>query len=276
MTDRKIDRLYQAVATPEGQGVTVHRTIGRQDLSVLDPFLLLDEMVLPKEAKGAGFPEHPHRGFETVTYMLSGRMEHGDRVGNKGVIGPGDAQWMTAGRGIIHSEMPVASDEDVHGFQLWVNLPAAKKMISPRYQDVSKDTIPTVVGDGYEARLVAGELLGEAGPVRDIAVKPFFADITLTKGEATLPVAPGHTAFLYGIKGGFIVGEQAVPTRTLAVLSDGDRVTVKGKPGAQFLMIAGEPTREPVARYGPFVMNTREEILATIDDWNKGRFLDAS
>ncbi|WP_417456430.1 pirin family protein [Kordiimonas sp.] len=276
MTDRKIERLYQAVATPEGQGVTVHRTIGRQDLSVLDPFLLLDEMVLPKEAKGAGFPEHPHRGFETVTYMLSGRMEHGDRVGNKGVIGPGDAQWMTAGRGIIHSEMPVASDEDVHGFQLWVNLPAAKKMISPRYQDVTKDTIPTVVGDGYEARLVAGELLGEAGPVRDIAVKPFFADITLTKGEATLPVAPGHTAFLYGIKGGFIVGEQTVPTRTLAVLSDGDRVTVKGKPGAQFLMIAGAPTREPVARYGPFVMNTREEILATIDDWNKGRFLDAS
>ncbi len=276
MTDRKVERLYQAVATPEGQGVTVHRTIGRQDLSVLDPFLLLDEMVLPKDAKGAGFPEHPHRGFETVTYMLSGRMEHGDRVGNKGVIGPGDAQWMTAGRGIIHSEMPVASDEDVHGFQLWVNLPSDKKMIPPRYQDVTKATIPTVKGTGFEAQLVAGELLGETGPVRDIAVKPFFADITLTAEKATLPVVMGHTAFIYGIKGGLVIGGQPVPTRTLAVLTDGDQVTVKGKPGAQFLMVAGAPTREPVARYGPFVMNTREEILATIDDWNKGRFLDAS
>lgn len=273
MTDRRIDRLYQAVATPEGQGVTVHRTIGRPDLSVLDPFLLLDEMVLPKEAKGAGFPEHPHRGFETVTYMLSGRMEHGDRVGNKGVIGPGDAQWMTAGRGIIHSEMPVASDEDVHGFQLWVNLPSEKKMIPPRYQDVTKASIPTVKGAGYKAQLVAGDLLGETGPVRDIAVKPFFADITLTEGEATLPVASGHTAFIYGIKGGLVIGEQPVPTRTLAILANGDQVTVKGKPGAQFLLVAGAPTREPVARYGPFVMNTKDEILATIDDWNKGHFL---
>ncbi|WP_417449186.1 pirin family protein [Kordiimonas sp.] len=277
MTARTIDRLYPAVATPEGQGVTVHRSIGRPDLSVLDPFLLLDEMVLPKDAKGAGFPEHPHRGFETVTYMLSGRMEHGDRVGNHGVIGPGDAQWMTAGRGIIHSEMPVASDEDVRGFQLWVNLPAAQKMIPPRYQDVSRDEIPTVKGEGFNAQLVAGSLLGEEGAVKDIAARPFFADITLTSdADVTLPVDAGHTAFLYGIQGDIIVGGEAVPARTLAVLSDGDHVNVRGKAGTRFLMIAGKPNNEPVARYGPFVMNTREEIMATIDDWNKGRFLSAS
>jgi redox-sensitive bicupin YhaK (pirin superfamily) len=276
-TARKIAHLYQAVATPEGQGVTVHRTIGRPDLSVLDPFLLLDEMELPKEAKGAGFPEHPHRGFETVTYMLSGRMEHGDRVGNHGIIGPGDAQWMTAGRGIIHSEMPVASGEDARGFQLWVNLPAAKKMIPPRYQDVSKDIIPTVKGEGYEAQLVAGELLGHEGAVKEIAAKPFFADVTLTgEDEVTLPVESGHTAFLYGIKGGFVVDGQSVPTRTLAILSDGEFVKVRGKAGTRFLLVAGRPNNEPVARYGPFVMNTREEIIATIDDWNKGRFLSAS
>ena len=279
---RKIKSLLEAIATPEGDGVTVYRSIGRRELSVLDPFLLLDEMMLPKEARGAGFPEHPHRGFETVTYMLSGRMEHGDRVGNKGIIGPGEAQWMTAGRGIIHSEMPVASDksgmleEDVRGFQLWVNLPAAKKMIPPRYQDIAKDSIPLIVGKGYEARLVAGTLEGSEGPVREIAVAPFFADITLTGETATLPVPIGHTAFLYGIKGGFTVEGKPVPTRTLAVLADGDHVTVSGHKGTRFLLVAAAPTNEPVARYGPFVMNTREEILATIDDYNKGRFLTAS
>ncbi len=272
---RKIKTLFEAVAMPEGQGVTVHRSIGRQGMMNLDPFLLLDEMVLPEDAEGAGFPQHPHRGFETVTYMLSGRMEHGDTSGNRGVIGPGDAQWMTAGRGIVHSEMPVASGEDVHGFQLWVNLPSAKKMIPPRYQNVSKREIPTVTGEGYEAHLIAGTLNSHEGPVRDIAVKPFYADITLTGEEATLPVPMGHTAFLYGIQGGLSVEGQSFPTRTLAVLADGDSVTVRGRPGARFLMIAGAPIGEPVARYGPFVMTTRDEIMATLDDWNKGTFLSA-
>ncbi|MFC4346755.1 pirin family protein [Kordiimonas lipolytica] len=272
--NRKIKTLFEAVAMAEGQGVTVHRSIGRKGLMNLDPFLLLDEMELPKDARGAGFPEHPHRGFETVTYMLSGKMRHGDTSGNSGVIGPGDAQWMTAGRGIVHSEMPVASGEDVRGFQLWVNLPGAKKMIPPRYQDVSKNEIPTVSGDGYEAHLIAGDLNGHEGPVRDIAVKPFYGDITLTGEEATLPVPKGHTAFLYGIQGGLSVKGQSFPTRTLAILSDGDSVTVKGRPGARFLMIAGAPIGEPIARYGPFVMTTREEILNTLEDWGKGRFLN--
>lgn len=274
--NRKIKTLFEAQAMAEGRGVTVHRSIGRKGMTNLDPFLLLDEMVLPKTAKGAGFPEHPHRGFEAVTYILSGRMQHGDTEGNKGIIGPGDAQWLTAGRGVIHSEMPVGSEEDVHGFQLWVNLPSAQKMIAPRYQEVSANTIPTVKGNGYEARLIAGSLNGENGPITDIAVAPFYADITLTGDQASLPVPLGHTAFLYGIQGGFNVEGQAVPTRVLTVLADGDKVVIKGRPGTRFLLVAGAPISEPIARYGPFVMNTREEIISTIDDWNTGRFLKAS
>ncbi|MCJ9429935.1 pirin family protein [Kordiimonas marina] len=275
MTTRKIARLYPALTIPEGDGVTVHRSIGLKGLMNLDPFLLLDEMDMPAGAPGSfGFPEHPHRGFETVTYMLSGRMEHGDTAGNKGEIGPGDAQWMTAGRGIVHSEMPTTKGEAIRGFQLWVNLPSAKKMIAPRYQDVMADTIPTVEGEGYTARLVAGVLAGQEGPVTDIAVRPLFADVTLTGGgPATLPVTPGHTVFLYGIEGTLTVAGQAVPPRTLIILTDGDTVEVAGEEDSRFLMVAGAPIGEPVARYGPFVMTTREEIMATLDDWNRGTFL---
>lgn len=273
---RTIRSLVEAVATPEGDGVTVHRTIGGSAIQNLDPFLLLDEMVLPKDSGGAGFPEHPHRGFETVTYMLSGRMEHRDSGGNHGIIGPGDVQWMTAGRGVAHSEMPVASDDDAHGFQLWVNLPAAKKMTPPCYQEVPASDIPTVTDEGFEARLIAGELAGEKGAVRDIAVRPLYADIILTGEKATLPIPKGHTAFVYGLQGGLKIDGQSFPTRTLAILSDGDAVTIEGKTGARFLLVAGAPIGEPVARYGPFVMNSREEIIAAVNDWNKGTFLSAS
>jgi len=262
---------------PEGEGVTVHRSIGRRGLMNLDPFLLLDEMDIAADAIGAGFPDHPHRGFETVTYMLSGEMRHGDKLGNAGRIGPGDAQWMTAGRGIVHSEMPVTNGEALRGFQLWVNLPAEKKMIAPRYQDVSKNQIPTVKGEGFEAALIAGTLLGETGPIVDVAVGPLYADVTLTKnGNITIPVPEGHTVFLYGIDSEFGIEGVPIPNRTLAVLTDGDGVTVTGEKDTRFLLVAGAPIGEPVARYGPFVMNTREEILATLDDWNEGRFLLAS
>lgn len=274
MTNRVIAGLMPATSIPEGAGVTVHRTIGMPKLSVLDPFLLLDEMDMPEGATGFGFPEHPHRGFETVTYMLSGRMTHGDTVGNKGEIGPRDAQWMTAGRGIVHSEMPTSEGEAIRGFQLWVNLPAAKKMIAPRYQDVLADTIPTVEGQGYSAHLVAGTLEGQEGAVKDIAVKPLFADVTLTgDGPARLPVSAEHTVFVYGIEGTLTIDGQAVPPRALVVLTDGDTVEVSGAEGNRFLLVAGSPIGEPVARYGPFVMNTREEIMATLDDWNRGTFL---
>ena len=276
MSNRTISKIMPAQAVPEGKGVTVHRTIGRPGLSKLDPFLLLDEMIIGANDAGTGFPEHPHRGFETVTYMLSGSMRHKDTAGNVGEIGPGEAQWMTAGRGIVHSEMPTSNGIDIRGFQLWVNLPAAEKMKPPRYQDIAERDIPAVDGKGYSARLVAGNLLGQKGPIRDIAVKPLFADITMqNSGKITVPVPARHTAFLYGINKAFQVGNDPVPPRAIAVLEDGNAVTVTGEKGTRFLLVAAAPIGEPVARYGPFVMNTREEIEATLDDWNSGRFLQA-
>lgn len=273
MSNRSIEKLVRAQRQSEGVGATVHRTIGRPDLSVVDPFLLLDEFEL-KPGTGAGFPEHPHRGFETVTYMFSGRIGHKDTSGNAGVIGPGGVQWMTAGRGLVHSEMPVEDGSVVHGMQLWVNLPAKDKMKTPRYQDITATDIPAIAGDGYSARLIAGDLAGKTGPVRDIAVRPLYADITLTGGTAILPVQPGHTVFLYGITGAAEIEGQTLGPRMLAILGDGDTLRVTGEKDTRFILAAGAPTREPVARYGPFVMNTREEILATIDDWNAGRFLN--
>lgn len=276
MDKRTIKNLLPAQAVPEGQGVKVHRTIGGPALRDLDPFLLLDEMVIGADASGVGFPEHPHRGFETVTYMLSGSMRHNDRAGNMGEIGPGEAQWMTAGRGIVHSEMPTSTGVDIRGFQLWVNLPAADKMKPPRYQDIRRDDIPTVSGLGYSARLVTGDLLGKSGPVHEIAVSPLFADITLEReGTITVPVPKGHTAFVYGINNAFQIEGKHVPQRTLAVLNDGNSVTIIGEKDTRLLLVAAAPIGEPVARYGPFVMNTAEEIQATLDDWNSGKFLKA-
>ena len=277
MKNRSISQILPAQAVPEGKGVTVHRTIGRPTLSELDPFLLLDEMVIGSDDAGTGFPEHPHRGFETVTYMLSGNMRHKDTAGNVGEIGPGEAQWMTAGRGIIHSEMPTSNGVDIRGFQLWVNLPAADKMKPPRYQDIPHGDIPIIEGDGYTARLVTGDLLGESGPVSEIAVNPLFADITLLRGGTVIvPVPDGHTAFLYGINKAYQVGDDLAPPRALAVLEDGNAVAVTGEKGTRLLLVAAAPLGEPVARYGPFVMNTHAEIQATLDDWNSGRFIGAA
>ncbi|MEX0299363.1 MAG: pirin family protein [Kordiimonas sp.] len=274
LQERKIKTLFTAEAMPEGQGVTVHRSIGRRGLMNLDPFLLLDEMDISASAKGAGFPDHPHRGFETVTYMLSGQITHKDSEGNEGTIGPGDVQWMTAGHGVVHSELPVSEGEAIRGFQLWVNLPAAKKMIDPRYQDITSDNVPTVVGDGYKAQLIAGTLNGISGPVTEISVHPLYVDVTLTEnGSVKLPIPSGHTAFLYGIDSDLLIADQNVVERTLVILGEGDHVQVSGHKGDRFLLVAGAPIGEPVARYGPFVMNTTNEIKATIDDWNNGRLL---
>ena len=274
MSARGIKSLFPANATPEGQGVTVHRSIGSKGLNILDPFLLLDEMEIGADAKNVGFPDHPHRGFETVTYMLSGSMKHRDTVGNVGEISAGEAQWMTAGRGIVHSEMPTSYGTDIRGFQLWVNLPASDKMKAPRYQDIAFDDIPVVTGDGFEARLVAGHLNGTSGAVTEIAVQPFFADITLTQSKnVTLPVKQGHAAFIYSADHDMEIAGQSVHRRTLVVLNDGDAVSIKGTEGARFILVSGKPIGEPVARYGPFVMNTREEIMQTLDDWNKGTFI---
>ena len=276
MSTRGIKTQFPANATPEGQGVTVHRSIGSRGLSKLDPFLLLDEMEIGADAAGVGFPDHPHRGFETVTYMLSGSMKHKDTVGNTGEISAGEAQWMTAGRGIVHSEMPTSYGTDIRGFQLWVNLPAKDQMKAPRYQDVALNEIPIVEGDGFQARLVAGQLNGTTGPVGEIAIQPFFADVALTEsGTISLPVERGHTAFIYSADNDLEVADKSIKRRTLVVLDDGDTVSVSGEKGAHFILVTGKPIGEPVARYGPFVMNTREEIMQTIDDWNKGTFLDS-
>lgn len=277
MNIRQIAHTRQATTQAEGAGATVHRTIGTQDLSVLDPFLLLDEFEF-KASTGGGFPDHPHRGFETVTYMFKGKMAHEDTAGNAGIIGPGEVQWMTAGAGLVHSEMPQPEDDGsdlIHGMQLWVNLPAKDKMIAPRYQDIEAAHIPTITGDGYTAKLIAGEVEGVSGPVTEIAVNPLYMDVTLTGESAFFHVGADRTAFLYTLTPGIKTDGLSMAARTLAVLTDGDTIAILGRPGDRFMLIAAEPIGEPVARYGPFVMNTREEIMSTIEDWNKGTFLKA-
>ncbi len=269
---RQIAKIFKAASQAEGAGALVHRTIGNHALSVLDPFLLLDEFELKADRRSPGFPDHPHRGFETVTYMFSGTMTHRDNAGNAGTIGPGEVQWMTAGKGLVHSETPDYATGDVHGMQLWVNLPAKDKMIAPRYQDIPLGDIVDVAGDGYTAKLIAGELGGQTGPVTDIAVAPLYADITLTgTADVHLPVGATRTAFLYGIAGDVQTKGGAVAPRALAVMTDGDTIAVSGAAGTRFLLVAAEPIGEPVARYGPFVMTTREEIIQAVEDFKNGR-----
>ena len=271
MTYRQIAGLLPAQSMAEGADARVHRTIGTRALSVLDPFLLLDEFELADTA--AGFPDHPHRGFETVTYMFEGEIEHRDAVGHRGVIGPGDTQWMTAGRGIVHSEKPVKGKGTIRGLQLWVNLPSADKMICPKYRDARAADVPVVTGEGYSARLIAGSLGGARGPIGDITVAPLYAIVTLTGGKAMLDVPEGHTAFLYGIKGKAQLVNGYVPPRHLAVLTDGQGFAVEGEAGTEFLLVAAAPIKEPVARYGPFVMNTEDEIRETLNEWHSGMFV---
>lgn len=273
MTNRTITHLVQAQTQSEGAGATVHRTIGAHGLDVLDPFLLLDEFTAVG-GDGGGFPDHPHRGFETVTYMLDGRIEHADNKGHRGVIGPGAIQWMTAGRGIIHSEFPVGDvGAPIRGLQLWLNLPAAQKMKAPRYQELDAPDIPLVTLEGAQVRVLAGEFGETEGAAKDIATAPLYLDVTLEPGaEVEVPLPGGHQAFLYGLEGlAFIEGEP-LESRKLAILSEGDVVRFKGgSSGARFILVAACPLNEPVARYGPFVMNTREEIREAFQDYQAGR-----
>ena len=277
MEQKSVVHSLAATSMSEGVGVTVHRTIGTRELSVLDPFLLLDEFVIGADARGAGFPNHPHRGFETVTYMLSGRVEHADNAGHSGVIGPGAAQWMTAGRGIVHSEMPASDGEEIRGLQLWVNLAAEEKMKPPHYQDIEAADIPSVaLPGGGTVRVVAGDWNGAAGPVEGIAVAPLYLDLALGAGESVeVPVPADHTAFLYVIEGPLTAGadDTSVPAHTLAVLVEGDGVRISaGGEGVRAILVSAAPLGEPVARHGPFVMNTREEIHQAIEDFEQGRF----
>jgi hypothetical protein len=277
MSDRTITRRIRGMDTADGAGVKLKRIIGQPGLDMLDPFLLLDEFRSDDAGDYiAGFPEHPHRGFETVTYMLAGHMQHHDNHGNRGDLTPGSVQWMTAGRGILHSEMPQQENGLMWGFQLWVNLPASDKMTAPRYQDIGPERIPVVQpAEGVEVKVIAGELAGAVGPVQGVATAPVYLDIRLQPG-ATLDVAlpPGHHAFAYVFEGeSALVGGEVLQRSELGVLSEGERVSLAG--GAQasrLLLVAGRPLKESVARYGPFVMNTPEQIQQAFADFRAGTF----
>jgi quercetin 2,3-dioxygenase len=273
---REVAAVVAAVAATDGAGVKLWRSIGTPGLDNVDPFLMLDAFQTDHAADYiAGFPDHPHRGFETVTYMVEGRMRHHDNQGNSGLLRSGGAQWMTAGRGIVHSEMPEQVEGAMSGFQLWVNLPAGEKMRAPRYQDIEPEDIPEVTtASGVRIRVVAGEAAGATGPVDGIYTRPLFLDIALPAGAThDQPVTRGHSAFAYVFEGAAVIAARRVKSRELGVLGDGDIVTLGGGDGGgRLILVAGTPLNEPIARYGPFVMNTREEILQAVNDYQEGRF----
>jgi quercetin 2,3-dioxygenase len=275
---RGVDSIHAGQPATDGAGVRMTRVIATPELDHFDPFLLLDEFRSDDpDDYIAGFPDHPHRGFETVTYMLAGAMQHGDNKGNTGLLGPGSVQWMTAGRGIVHSEMPQQEDGLMWGFQLWVNLPAAEKMAEPRYQDIPADQVPeTGIGDNVVVRIIAGELNGIAGPVAGVATEPFYFDVRCEgPAQLRLPAAEGHNVFAYPYIGDIRVGgEDGTPVRrgSIALLGPGGEVVVASTGAASFILVGGRPLGEPVARYGPFVMNTADEIRQAIMDYQAGRF----
>ncbi len=278
---RPLVGMVPGQATSDGAGVSLTRYIGSHFLSELDPFLLLDffESDDPDDYI-AGFPSHPHRGFETVTYLLAGKMRHGDNAGHSGVIETGGIQWMTAGRGIVHSEMPEQEDGRLAGFQLWVNLPARDKLCDPAYHEYAADRIPVENhSSGGTIRVITGTTsAGTQGPVRGVVTEPLYLDVELpANAEFEEMVSPEHSAFIFGIEGemqiGGTEGDGQIRSRELGILGDGARVTVRaGSGGARFLLVAARALHEPVARYGPFVMNTRSEIEQAIRDFNSGRF----
>lgn len=280
MTLRSAGRVVAAQPTSDGAGVRLKRVIGTQALRNLDPFLMLDAFGSDEATDYiGGFPSHPHRGFETVTYMLAGRMQHRDSVGNVGDLGPGSVQWMTAGRGIIHSEMPQQEEGRMAGFQLWVNLPAAKKMTAPRYQDIAPEDIPQLALEGVDVRVLAGRVGDVVGPIGGVDTDPTFIDATLAADrEFSLEIPVGHAAFAYVFEGSVTVPGRAEPITDgqLVELVGGDALQLTGGPdGGRAILLAGRPLNEPIVQYGPFVMNTRQEIQQAIADYQAGRFTDA-
>ena len=281
---RSVTQVVGAEDTSEGAGVRLRRSIGTSTLDSLDPFLLLDEFKSDRpDDYIAGFPEHPHRGFETVTYMLAGSMLHQDHKGNMGHLVAGSVQWMTAGRGIIHSEMPQQKDGLMWGFQLWVNLPAREKMREPRYQDIPPEKIPDVARpDGARIRVIAGEAEGVRGPVSGIVTEPLYLDVALPAGgRFQQPIPRDRNAFLYVFEGEGSFGGDAdarsLRSGQLGVLGEGDSLAARaGESGVRFLLLAAKPLGEPVARYGPFVMNTRAEIRQAIQDLETETFVSSS
>jgi redox-sensitive bicupin YhaK (pirin superfamily) len=299
MSIRPVKRIEQSKPTVEGAGVKLHRAFGFGDTGEFDPFLLLDDFRNDRpDDYLAGFPWHPHRGIETITYVLKGTVDHGDSLGNRGKLGAGDVQWMTAGRGIMHQEMPKGdAGGHMHGFQLWANLPAALKMTAPRYQDIEAAAIPEILDDdGTVIRVVCGEFWGKSGPVDGIAADPRYLDIFVPAGRRkTLAVETERHAFAYVFEGsgtfrdasgprgvltekagpeGEVLVRERTGNRSLVVFDSGDEVTVQaGDEGIRFLLVSGKPIQEPVAWYGPIVMNTREELRQAVAELNDGTFI---
>ncbi len=275
---REIVRVSVSQPTIEGAGVHLKRVFGNYDLNQLDPFLLLDDFHSndPKDYI-AGFPWHPHRGIETITYMLYGTMEHGDSLGDGGVIHAGDCQWMTAGSGIIHQEMPKGNGL-LWGFQLWANLPASHKMMDPRYREIKKEQIPQVtLQKGVSAKIISGTINGVKGPVQDIITDPEYLDISISPNTLfTQPVKKGHTVFAYVIEGegSFEDKGKLIGAEHLIIFGDGDRINISSvKNPVRFLLISGKPLKETVAWYGPIVMNTKKELRLAFEEYQNGTFI---
>ncbi len=299
MSIRPVKHESVAVPAREGAGVHLHRVFGFGDPSLTDPFLMMDDFRNDDPAKYLkGFPWHPHRGIETITYVLAGSVEHGDSLGNRGTLGAGDVQWMTAGSGIMHQEMPRGDFAGkMHGFQLWANLPSSMKMTSPRYQDVKSADIPVVVDDdGTAARIITGEFWGKKGPVDGIAAEPVYLDISVPPGKRkTFKVDTYRKAFAYIFAGSGTFRDASTPigvkvekefngeelnirdmsgNRTLVVFDTGDEVTVQADDqGIRFLLVSGKPIEEPVAWHGPIVMNSREELMKAFEELQTGQFI---
>lgn len=279
---RGVERLVGGQFVMDGAGVKINRVLTQPLQRRLDPFLMLDAFGSDKAGDYiAGFPEHPHRGFETVTYMLAGRMRHRDSAGHEGSISDGGVQWMTAGRGVIHSEMPEQNEGLMEGFQLWLNLPAQDKMRAPWYRDIPADAVPRFTLDsGATVQVIAGSTHGVAGAVQRDVTEPLYLDIELPAGATfEQPLPAGHNAFLYVFRGEVVVEGKGVPQARMAILDnakDADGVRIKATQPARLLLLAGRPLGEPIAQYGPFVMNTQAEVFQAVEDFRNGKFTDST
>ncbi|GIX23481.1 MULTISPECIES: pirin family protein [Caldimonas] len=272
---RRVERLVAGVATSDGAGVKLTRVLTSDLQHRLDPFLMLDAFGTdrPEDYIG-GFPDHPHRGFETVTYMIAGRMRHRDSAGHEGLLGPGDVQWMTAGRGVIHSELPEQEEGRMEGFQLWLNLPARDKMCEPWYRDIRSQDIPEFQAEGVRVRVIAGRSHGVAGAVQRPATAPLYLDVHLAAGaHLAQPLPPEHNAFVYVYRGQVKLGGTEVNAGRMAILhNEGDGVVLHASTDSRALLLAGKPLREPIVQYGPFVMNSQAQIIQAVQDLHAGRF----
>jgi len=278
---RKIHKVIKSKPTLEGAGVHLKRVFGNSEVPLFDPFLMLDDFRSDNpDHYRAGFPWHPHRGIETITYVLQGDVEHGDSMGNKGVISSGDTQWMTAGSGIVHQEMPQGDAEGrMEGFQLWANLPRSHKMMDPRYRDIKSSQVPLVtLGSGAKVKIICGRVGAHEGPVKGIVIDPEYLDVTVPAGAAFIhPTKEGHTVFAYVIEGKGRFDRSKEPSLgngSLCLFDDGDHVAITAdREPVRFLLISGKPIKEPVAWYGPIVMNTEEELEVAFDEYRKGTFI---